>query len=347
VAFKQALKQAGFRVSKSLGLFELCASTKWRRERLAILCYHGVSIGDEHLWDPALYVPADHLEQRLGLLRDLHYNILPLGEAVERLYRGDLPPRSVVMTFDDGCYDFFLRARPVLKKYEAPATVYLTTFYCHQHRPVFRLFCSYLLWKARETFKGSRLLDLPGARELSTQGGRDRTLEAIEQHAAGLALPERHALAERLAGELGLDYQALLRKRVLQLMTPEEVRQAIEEGFDIQLHTHRHRTPLDHALFMREIVDNRCEIQKMTDRSDTHFCYPCGVYRPEFLPWLEEQGVVSATTCDAGLATRSTPRLLLPRIVDHIQVTPAQLESSLAGLTELGGARLRRFLRAD
>jgi peptidoglycan/xylan/chitin deacetylase (PgdA/CDA1 family) len=345
---KRALKQAGFRVFKSLGLFELCAASRWRQNRLAILCYHGVSIEDEHEWDRALYVTADLFEQRLRLLRQLRYNVLPLDEAVRRLQQGNLPSRSVSITFDDGGSDFFQRARPLLKKYEVPATVYLTTFYCRQDRPVFKLFCSYLLWKARARSAG-HLMDLPGVFDLSSPTGRALAQSAIERHVADnhLSLPQRHAFAERLAAELGQDYRDLLGKRILQLMTPDEVRQVTADGIAVQLHTHRHRTPLDRDLFIREISDNRCEIQRMTGINPTHFCYPSGVYRPEFLPWLREQGVVSATTCESGLATSATDPLLLPRIVDDAQVSVAQLESSLAGVTVLSGVSLRRYLRAS
>ena len=39
-----------------------------------------------------------------------------------------------------------------------------------------------------------------------------------------------------------------------------------------------------------------------------------------FLPWLKEEGVVSATTCDPGLADSKSDPLLLPRFID----TPGQ-----------------------
>ena len=38
-------------------------------------------------------------------------------------------------------------------------------------------------------------------------------------------------------------------------------------------------------------------------RSATHFCYPSGDYSRDFLPWLRQLGIRSATTCVPGLAS--------------------------------------------
>jgi peptidoglycan/xylan/chitin deacetylase (PgdA/CDA1 family) len=114
-------------------------------------------------------------------------------------------------------------------------------------------------------------------------------------------------------------------------MTPGEVIELVRGGVDVQLHTHRHRTPVDHALFAREIADNRARIVDITGRDAAHFCYPSGVYRQEFLPWLEEQNVISATTCEVGLASPLHHRLLLPRVVDHSHFDAVEFEAWLAG----------------
>lgn len=333
----KSLKRVALLTGKSLGLFHLFAGSGWRKRRLVILCYHGISIDDEHEWDPSLYVSPAIFEQRLRLLRDGGFNVLTLQDGIERLYSGTLPPKSVAITFDDGTFDFYLRARPLLMKYRFPATVYLTTFYCHHHRPVIRLFASYLLWKARDTFSGGPLLEFGGAVDLASAAGRSRALAMIERHIIekDLSLAERDALLERLADQLGLSYRTLVSQRILQLMNPQEVGCLPGDGLDVQLHTHRHRTPLDRDLFLREIVDNRAEIEQMTGRKAVHFCYPCGVYRDEFLPWLREQHVVSATTCDAGLASSRNHPLLLPRIVDHCGFSSIELESWLVGLGAL------------
>jgi peptidoglycan/xylan/chitin deacetylase (PgdA/CDA1 family) len=118
-------------------------------------------------------------------------------------------------------------------------------------------------------------------------------------------------------------------------VTPEEVKSLSAAGVDIQLHTHRHRTPLDRELFLREIEDNRKSIAEMTGTGASHFCYPSGVYDREFLPWLEETNVLSATTCELGFATKGSHKLLLPRLLDTSGLAPIEFEGWLTGIASV------------
>ena len=137
-------KLATLGVLRRTGVFDLVANSEWRRNRLLILCYHGTSLEDEHEWRPALYMAPQVLEQRLQALRSMRCSVLPLEEALQRLHSRDLPPRSVAVTFDDGAYDFYRQALPLLKKYELPVTVYQTTYYSDHAFPIFNLICSYM-----------------------------------------------------------------------------------------------------------------------------------------------------------------------------------------------------------
>src|SRR5581483_9050182 len=143
------VKGVSLRLLRSSGAFEALSHSQWRRRRLLILCYHGVSLEDEHEWRPATYMTASCLEERLELLKRGGYTVLPLAESLRRLNNKSLPPASVAITFDDGGYDFYRKAYPLLKSYGFPATVYQTTYYCTYQRPIFNLICSYMLWKKR------------------------------------------------------------------------------------------------------------------------------------------------------------------------------------------------------
>jgi peptidoglycan/xylan/chitin deacetylase (PgdA/CDA1 family) len=318
VTWRGRLRRAAIVAGKRMGVDSIIAGSHWRRQRLAILCYHGISLEDEHLWDPGLYMHPVTLERRMAHLRGGQYSVLSLGEGLARLQEGTLPPRAVAVTFDDGTHDFYVRARPILERYQIPATVYVTTYYVHFQRPVFPVTCSYLLWKGRD---GSLSLPEVFGRVrlgLANPTARQRAWREIVRYAndAQLGAQGKDELLRRLAAALGLDYGMFVGKRLLTLMSADEVGAVAAAGFDVQLHTHRHRMPRDKALFLREIEDNRANLEAITGRRPSHFCYPSGEYFSEAVGWLREAGVESATTCDPGLASPKRSALMLPRVVD-------------------------------
>lgn len=329
------IKRPVLETLKRMGVHREWNNSNWRRQRLAILCYHGIAIADEDQWNPELYGSQSWLDSRFAILRDAKFNVLSLGDAVRGLYSKTLPPRSVVVTFDDGGYDFFARALPVVRNYQFPVTVYLSTYYCLHQRPIFPLSCYYLLWKARDSYRDSMLAEwgCPSGLNLHIKADREKATDSIVSYARGLPAEERGEIVERLMSRLGLDCDAFIKSRLFQLMNPSEISELARYGIDVQLHTHRHRVPNDRELFFREIIENRQYIREMTGIEGTHFCYPSGVYDLAFLPWLRELGVASATTCENGLASTADDPLLLPRIADHPGLDEVEFESSLAGIS--------------
>ena len=331
----RGLKIAAFRLAKQTGITSWVSNSAWRRRRLLILCYHGVSFDDEHLWRPGLYIPAEQFRARMKAVVDAGCNVLPLGEALDRLHAGTLPPRAVALTFDDGTYDFFRLACPILKEFRLPVTVYVPSYYAEYNRPVFDVMCSYLLWKSR-----GRTIDWPGVLPSAIsldENGIEKASIAIRDHAdlAKLSGRDKDGLLAMLANKLNIDYESLCAKRILCVMTPEEVAEAAAAGVDIQLHTHRHRTPVNRELFVREITDNRERIEKWSGIPARHFCYPSGVYVPEFFGWLRECEVESATTCEPGFCTQSANPFALPRLLDSCWLTSTEFETWLSGLAAL------------
>jgi peptidoglycan/xylan/chitin deacetylase (PgdA/CDA1 family) len=323
---------------KHTGAFIWVKESHWRAEKLLILCYHGISLEDEHEWRPGFSMTASVFESRLEMLRAGGYSVLPLGEVLRKLYSHTLPPKSVAITFDDGLYNFYARAFPLLQKYNYPATLYLTTYYCFRNQPVFPLICSYMLWKKRGVVVPSNpSLGFSKPLDLSTSSGRFLAWKEITAHAERNTLnaDQKNELAKGLAEHLNLDFDNLASKRLFHLMTPEEIKEISKKGVDIQLHTHRHRSPLDRYLYQQEIIENRSKIAELTGKRARHFCYPSGVYRTQFLPWLSEQGVSSATTCDVDLANAKSNPLLLPRFLDSSNVSTIEFESWLTGVGAL------------
>jgi len=333
---KKQFKLLCLHVCRGLGLFYLVRESGWRSRRLLILAYHGFSLLDEHLWYPELFLPAPEFESRLASLSEGGYTVLPLDNALTKLYEGILPEKSVVITVDDGNYDFYVKAFPLLQRYGFPATVYLTTYYCDRNLPLFNHICSYMLWKCRgRVVKSSGLTDSIAELDLREPQTRLAAFESLIRFTEEkrFSTIEKDQFARKLARVLSLDYGEFLRMRLLQRMSAGEVAAIAAAGIDVQLHTHRHRTPFDRSLFRKEMEENRSRIVEMTSINPNHFCYPSGVYRSEFLPWLTEMGIESATTCVPGLASANINPLLLPRFLDGNDVSPIEFEGWASGLS--------------
>jgi peptidoglycan/xylan/chitin deacetylase (PgdA/CDA1 family) len=241
----------------------------------------------------------------------------------------------VALTFDDGFYDFFAAAAPLLEEFAYPATNYMSSYYCiHQH-PIPGVTLSYLLWRVRSQVLPPGVF--PGLdRPVDLHDVEERERLAVELSARVQVLPggreARHAWLGEVATRLGIDWDNIVRSRLFHLMNRAEVVDIARRGFDVQLHTHRHRTPRDKASFCSEVLENRRILQEMTGRTATHFCYPSGDVDPVFLPWLRELEVKTATTTVvAGLAGAEDDPLLLPRYVDTMTKSEVVFESWLSG----------------
>lgn len=333
----QRLKRVGLEALGRAGVSRLIERSRWRRRRLVILCYHGVSLEREHRWRPLLYVDRKHFRRRMELLREGGYRVLPLQEALERLDEGALPEKSVALTFDDGFHDFHERAYPVVRAFGYPCTVYLSTYYCLNGRPVFPLACDYVLWQAeRSSLPGVEVAGTTVDLDLGTEASRRAaTAELVDlADRAGLEDPAKQELVERLAARLGVDYAAIRERRIAHLMRPGQVEELAGRGVDFQLHTHRHRSPPREDEYREEIRTNRRAITDLTGRVPQHFCYPSGAARPEFAPWLAREGVASAVTDRPGAVSATTDRMFVPRFLDHSELSEAEFLASVSGLAD-------------
>jgi len=336
----KAVLLQGLRASGAVGAL---ARTSWRRDRLLVLCYHGISMRDEHEWKPGLFLSPERFEMRVRMLVELEYNVLPLAEAVERLLARSLPPRAVVITFDDGFADFGVRAWPVLARYRLPATLYLTTHYVFHRCAIFNLITPYMLWRARDRRPDAKPeFGWTAPPDLASAAGRDDAFRTITNMIIERksTTEEKEELAACVAAHLELDYSAMRCQRICELLSPEEVTALSRENLDIQLHTHRHRSPERAELFEAEIRDNRAAIEQLTGSTPRHFCYPSGIEKPGMAEVLRASGVQSAVTCVAGLADSGADPLRIARFLDSHTVGEAAFESWLSGVAALLPNRL-------
>jgi peptidoglycan/xylan/chitin deacetylase (PgdA/CDA1 family) len=105
-------------------------------EALGILNYHRVADPVAGVPRPLHNVPPPRFaEQISGLIRG-GWSVWPLRQVLQCRRRGHQPPRRVfVITFDDGFESVYHQAWPVLRRLEAPFTLFVNTQYLDSAQP--------------------------------------------------------------------------------------------------------------------------------------------------------------------------------------------------------------------
>ncbi len=90
--------------------------------KLAVIMYHGF-IKDEKLQNTYMIHP-DYFENDLKYLKENSYNTIVIQDLIDYFEKGkELPENPVMLTFDDGYYNNYYYAYPLLKKYNAKAII--------------------------------------------------------------------------------------------------------------------------------------------------------------------------------------------------------------------------------
>ncbi len=150
---------------------------------ISILMYHQVGHFPSMRTHRANYCDAGRFAAQMALLHHLGWRVLDLDQALTCL-RGEspIPPRAVVLTFDDAYENFADHALPVLQRWGYPATVYAISGWLG--RPI--------AWASQEPGR-----PVPGL----MSGSRLR-----EVRAAGIAVGS-HSASHAKLGELGPERQ--------------------------------------------------------------------------------------------------------------------------------------------
>jgi peptidoglycan/xylan/chitin deacetylase (PgdA/CDA1 family) len=119
-----------------------------RRIRVPVLMYHYISAAppDADPYRRDLSVTPDQFAEQLAWLRDHGYTAITLDDLYAALMAGvPLPPRPVILTFDDGYTDAYEAAFPLLQDFDMVGTFFVITDMLDFEQP------GYLTWdQARE-----------------------------------------------------------------------------------------------------------------------------------------------------------------------------------------------------
>ena len=341
VRMYQYLRIATFWLLKCTAIFAL--SRYLTRDRLRILCYHGISIGDEHDYSPILFMRQSTFARRMRMLAASGWRIVDLDTAVLELTQGRLKKNTIAVTIDDGWLSTFTHAVPVLRNYEIPATLYVTTYYCDKNADVFNVAVYYMLWK---TQRASAKLST-GCKELDGEydlrGDKysvgTRWIEIAETE---MDWQQRQGLLPVIADALGMRSEDVFHGQRFRMMSSDQVTDASRLGIDIQLHTHRHRLPAASVDAMEsEVSDNKRLLDVWAKKDCRHFCYPSGRYTVDHPLWLANMGLSSSTTCDPGTNEPGMDPHRLRRILDRETWSEIELEAAMSGYSDV----LNKFFR--
>lgn len=143
--------------AKSLIYFTLDSfSLFYPKKRASILMYHSIDKNSVFFT-----VKPQTFQKQMRYLYEKNYNVISLSGLVDFLKtKNEIPGKTIVLTFDDGYRDNYFNVFPVLKKYNFPATIFLTTGFIGKMIPnSSNIFLPALDWSQIKEMHKSGLID--------------------------------------------------------------------------------------------------------------------------------------------------------------------------------------------
>ena len=295
-------------MGSALGVLTSLADSLTGR-RLSILVFHRV------LPTPDPLFPNEIDAQRFDRLMQVvarGFTVMTLGRAVRHLQAGSLPPRAMVITFDDGYADNATVAQPILARHRLEATIFVASGFLDGGR----------MWNDTiiETIRRSQRpsIDLSefglGLMDLSTHAQRRAVIEALLP-VVKYQDPGRRAESLRqllvLAGTPRLPDDLM--------MTCAQLQDLHRAGIEIGGHTIGHPilTTLSDEAARAEIDGGRQALQSMLGAPVDVFAYPNGGpdrdYDQRHVEMVRGLGFCGAVTTAHGTAGPQADCFQLPR----------------------------------
>jgi peptidoglycan/xylan/chitin deacetylase (PgdA/CDA1 family) len=278
-----------------------------------ILGYHRVVQGENDNF--YLCTSPSHFEQQMEVLKQ-YANPISLSDLIGCLQEGEAPPKTVSVTIDDGYADALFNAKPVLEKYQVPATVFVTTgnlggeFWWDQlERYVLSAPQNVGLLQLRI---GDLILELDFSNQDSTKRIGQMTL--LADYLRPLEETKRRQLLTVIrewSGSKDIGEQSLTRS-----MTSDEL-VSLNEGGLIQIGSHTVTHPVLSSLpeqnRRREIYQSKQDLEKILTKPVVGLSYPNGSYFKTDPELVSQAGYLYACASDYGTVRSMSNRFTLPR----------------------------------
>ena len=295
---------AAFLARNLLGSFGTLVSS-----RLSILIFHRV-----HAQPDPLFPHEPDAAKFDAMMRYVSrtYRVLTLSDAIERLKRDSLPPRSLVITFDDGYADNAEVALPILQRYGLRATFFVATGFLDGGR----MFNDSVIECLRATPHGRIDLDSFGLGQitLDSASARSAVIDLLLPRIKYLTLPEREEAIAGLQRACGV---AALPTDLM--MDSDQVRDLHCSGMEIGAHTVNHPilTSITSSETEREIGEGKRELESIINASVDVFAYPNGKpnqdYDHSHVAMAKNLGFIGAVSTAPGVGQAGDDIYQLPR----------------------------------
>lgn len=281
--------------SPAFKLMGSCLSGFGRNAKLSTLIYHRV------LSEPDPYRTGDvtvkEFQWQMSLLAR-HFNVLPLDDALHRLQNGNLPPRSICITFDDGYADNSENALPILKKCNLGATFFIAT----------RFLDGGIMWndvviESIKNYQGNQIdlvpIGMTTTPVVSIEQRKQLIGDIIDKFKRNHS-DERQEKVNRLLEVANVNLPKSL------MMTNEQVNSLYQSGMLIGSHTISHPilASIDNNRGRIEIENGKKELEKITNSEIRLFAYPNGKpgtdYKREHVNIVKEIGFDGAVSTAWG-----------------------------------------------
>jgi peptidoglycan/xylan/chitin deacetylase (PgdA/CDA1 family) len=230
------------------------------------------TVGNSVPYLDGIRCPVAVLERTLCYLRDNGVQFVSLDQALGRL-KGLPSAKFCVFTFDDGYADTLIHALPVMTRFAAPFTVYVTTGMMTGEIDAWWLGLAELI-RSQDRIE---LADLNFRFDCPDHPSKRRAYAAIE--AMVHANYDRLGAVRAAVTRRGIDCGALAQQEGL---TADQLRQLASSPLvTIGAHTERHpNLALEAASDVeREMTAGRRALENMLQREVIHFAYPFGNVR--------------------------------------------------------------------
>ena len=244
-----------------------------------VLIYHRVI---DLKQDPkGLTVHPERFEAQIKYLKKA-FTILSLRELTARITAGEPLENCVVITFDDGYADNLYCARPILEKYQVPATVFITTNMVGSGREFWWDELERIFLAAPPLRKSLRLI-IDGREHSWKIHDRETAADVYqEMHPLLKYLPheERERIMDDLFAWSEMDRDA--GRKTYQVLTKEEIRELCRgDLIEIGAHTLTHPvlTVESQERQQLEITKSGKILEQWLDRKTHSFSYPFGLQK--------------------------------------------------------------------